>query len=421
MQETLLVRQEPINASITVPGSKSITNRALLLAALADGQTTLEAALFSDDTITFAKALQSLGVDVQALPEAQRFIIQGCSGNFPNKDAQVWCQDAGTATRFLLAACANSPGQYHFDGSERMRERPIVTLLDVLRQQGCDADPNNATNMPFTIKSSTALAGGKIFVPGKKSSQFLSALLMIAPYAQQAMQLTTSELVSQPYIKLTCQMMQEFGISVTQQDANYIVNSGQQYQARDYLIEPDLSTASYFFASAALTQGEIIVKNIDRQHCKQGDVQFLNVLETMGCVVTQIADTIKVSGPDVLEAVDVDMGDFSDTFMTLATMAPFANGPTMIRNLAHTRLQESDRVAAVASNLTRLGIQIETGEDFIKIYPGIPKAGTIDSHNDHRIAMSFALIGLKVPGIVIDGAECVAKTCPNYFDLIKDL
>ncbi len=417
MEKFLHPISQPVASKITLPGSKSITNRALLLAALAHGNSTLSSVLFSDDTETFMDALEALGVELDINKPKREIKVAGVDGHFPVRNTEIWCQDAGTAARFLLPACANSPGEYVFDGSARMRVRPIYPLVEVLRQQGASFSPADPRHMPFVISQDTPLIGGNIFISGKQSSTFLSGLLMIAPYAQTAVRLQTDHLISQPYVAMTCKMMQTFGVNVILGDSEYYVAEEQEYYGCNYKVEPDVSTASYFFAAAALTAGDILVHNLDQNDCLQGDMQFLTVLQQMGCEIYQTNEGVGVRGCAQLQGVEVNMGDFSDTFITLACLAPFAKGPTTIHNIAHTRLQESDRIQAVADNLHYLGVRTETGDDYITIYPGEVHAGVVDSCRDHRIAMGFSLLGLRVNGIVIDGAECVAKTCPEFFSL----
>lgn len=422
MKQSIRAASAPIVARVTIPGSKSITNRALLLAALAEGDSILHDMLLSDDTAVFVKALQQLGISIQVDPATRSCRIIGGQGKFPHSRANIGCADAGTAARFLLAACAAVPGVYVFDGSPRLRERPLAPLLKVLCDQGATVVPEGAKKMPFTLSGADGLRGGRIEIEGTETSQFFSALLMIAPLAKLPVVVTAKEMVSRPYIEMTCSMMADFGVKVQQlDDASYSVSVPQCYQGCEYVIEPDLSTASYFFAAAAVTGGAVTIQAVDRMKCKQGDIAFLTVLEKMGCDVMESATGLTVKTPKVLQGVVVNMQDFSDTFMTLAAIAPFAKTPTTITGIAHTRLQESDRITAMRKGLEQLQIKVEEGPDSITIYPGSPKAGVIDSHNDHRIAMAFSIIGLRVSGIEIDGAECVAKTCPAFFDLWSDL
>lgn len=418
MKQLIRAVTSPIKAQVHIPGSKSMTNRALLLAALADGVSELFDILISDDTIAFMNALRELGIVIQLDEDACSCIVAGCHGQFSNLEATIWCDKAGTVARFLLAACAGTPGTYTFDATPQLRARPIEPLLDILTQQGVKIISENKDHMPFTIQGSDRLQGGNIEIASEESSQFVSALLMIAPFSQHSVILTAHETLRHSYVDMTCEMMGDFGVLVRHMhQARYSIPAPQRYHAIDYKVEPDLSTASYFFAAAAVTGGKITIQAIDREHSKQGDIALVSVLEQMGCVVTSKKTGFSIQGPEVLQGVDVDMENFSDMFMTLAAIAPFANSPTTITNIAHTRLQESNRISAMRKGLESLKVKVEEGEDWIRIHPSTPCAGEIDSHADHRIAMAFSVIGLRVPGVIINGAECVSKTCPDFFKL----
>jgi 3-phosphoshikimate 1-carboxyvinyltransferase len=422
MRQSIHAVNAPIHANVRIPGSKSITNRALLLAALAEGVSEISDILLCNDTRALVNALRSLGVTLELDEKNLRCKVIGCSSYFPVKEASVWCADAGTVTRFLLAACAAMPGIFYFDGSERMRERPIALLLRTLSGQGARTQPDDAVKMPLTLIGAERLRGGEIEVNGSETSQFISALLMAAPLAKFPITLKINDATTSPYVEMTCEMMADFGVLVRQlHQARFSVPLPQTYQARDYIVEPDISTASYFFAAAAVTAGEVTIQPVNREHSKQGDIKFLNVLEKMGCDISESINGLKVIAPEILQGVSVNMRNFSDTFMTLAALAPFANSPTTITNIGHTRLQESNRISAMCEGLQKTGIEVEEGPDWLKIFPGTPKAAVINSHNDHRIAMAFSIIGLRVAGIEIEGAECVAKTCPEFFSLWEKL
>jgi 3-phosphoshikimate 1-carboxyvinyltransferase len=411
----------PVQARILIPGSKSMTNRALLLAALAEGVSEISSLLISDDTRAFINALHNLGIMIQLDETSRSCIVGGGFGKFPKKTANIWCEDAGTVARFLLAACGGLTGNYHFDGSAQLRRRPLEQLMQTLVRQGAVLDPPKAQQMPFTIIGADGLKGGEIDIDGSQSGQFISALLMIAPFAQSPVLIKTTELVSRPFVEMTCSMMAEFGVLVKRlHQLRFAIPVPQRYIARDYVIEPDLSSASYFFAAAAVTAGQVTIQPIETEDSKQGDVRFLAILEKMGCRLNENAQGLTVIGPAQLKGVSVDMRDCSDVFMTLAAIAPFANSPTTITNIGHTRRQECDRITVMRKGLEALGVKAEEGPDWIRIYPSTPIYGTIDSHNDHRIAMAFALIGLRV-GIQIQNANCVTKTCPEFFTLWEDL
>jgi len=417
-----------LDVVVRVPGSKSITNRALLLAALADGPSTLHGVLDADDTAAFAGGVRALGVPVEpAGPDAWR--VLGGGGPFPAAGADVCCADAGTAARFLLAACAAGVGAYRFDASPQLRRRPLAQLLEVLRAQGARSDPAGAERLPLTLLAG-GLRGGRVRLPGDTSSQFVSALLMAAPLARAPLEVVVDGLVSRPYVDMTLRMMADFGVEAGRDGHSRFQVTPGTYRAREYHVEPDASTASYFFAAAAVTGGRVCVAGLRRRDALQGDVRFLDVLEAMGCetgdgsagaAVGGVQTRSCAAGPPVLRGLTVDMSDISDTFMTLAAVAPFADSPVTVTGIANVRVKESDRIAAVEENLRRLGVRTESGPDHLRVFPGAPHGGYVDPHGDHRIAMAFAVLGLRTQGVVIDDPGCVRKTCPEFFDLWTQL
>lgn len=422
MKQLIEVAKKPIQANLSIPGSKSITNRAVLLAALASGVSEIFDILISDDTKALIKALIELGVIIQ-LDEAERScIVGGVSGHFPKQEAKIWCAEAGTVERFLLAACASSPGKFFFDGSLQLRTRPIEPLLRNLCNQGANVIPRDADKMPFVLQGIEGLHGGVVDIDGSDTSQYISALLMVAPFAKSTVTINVYDTVSSPFVEMTCAMMAEFGVLVRRfHQSKFSIPVPQRYIGRDYHVEPDLTTASYFFAAAAVTGGQVTIQPINIKYSMQGDARFLTILEKMGCKMIENQNGLTLEGRTELQGINVDMSDCSDTFMTLAAIAPFAKTPTTITNIAHTRLQESNRISVMRGELAKLKIKVEEGPDWIKIYPSTPSAGIINSHHDHRIAMAFSIIGLRVPGIEIEGAECVTKTCPDFFELWKSL
>lgn len=404
-----------LDIAVTVPGSKSVTNRALLLAALAAGESSLAGALRADDTLAFAAGLRSLGFTV-ADEAGGGWRVQGAAGRIPAAEAEVFCAEAGTAARFLLAACAAGRGTYRLDAAPQLRRRPLAHLLDALRAQGAATEPPEADHLPLTVLA-RGLAGGRLRLAGETSSQFVSALLMAAPLAREPLELSVDGLVSKPYVDMTLAMMRQFGVVAEHDGHDFFRVAPGEYRARAYVVEPDASTASYFFAAAAVTGGRVTVLGLHRDGCLQGDLRFLDVLAAMGCSVSDESDGVAVAGPAAPAGLTVDMGDISDTMMTLAAVAPFATSPVTITGIANVRFKESDRISAVAANLGRLGVRLEEGPDFVRIFPGAPGPGHIDPHGDHRVAMSFAVLGLRTPGIVIDDPGCVAKTCPSFFEM----
>ncbi|WP_437206990.1 3-phosphoshikimate 1-carboxyvinyltransferase [Planctomicrobium sp. SH664] len=405
---------KPIQGTIRPPGSKSITNRAMILATLARGTTRLTGVLDSVDTRVMADGLAALGVGIETDFEQQTIVIPGTEGRLPNHTADLWCENSGTSIRFLTALCASAHGDYRLDGNPRMRERPIAPLVNTLRSVGLDIVCEFDNGCPPVIVNAQGLPGGKMHVAGNLSSQYLSALLMVSPVAwSDATIEVLGELVSRPYVDITLRMMEDFGAHISEPHPNVFHVRSHPYTGRQYDIEPDASAASYFFAAAAVTGGEVTVTGLHRE-ALQGDVRFVLALERMGCSVDWRSDSITVRG-GALQGIDVDMNDISDTAQTLACVAPFASGPTRIRNVAHMRLKETDRVAAVVTELNRCGIRTEEHDDGMTIHPGNPQPALVHTYDDHRMAMSFALLGLRAPGISIADPGCTSKTYPQFF------
>jgi 3-phosphoshikimate 1-carboxyvinyltransferase len=419
----------PLNATVRVPGSKSITNRALLISALANGTTKLTNALFSDDSKYFAQALQTLGFDVQLDEANHEMTVTGLGGKIPAQKAELFIGNAGTAARFLSAFLTLGNGHYVLDGEPRMRERPIKDLIDSLNQLGVEIEATN--NCPPVEIFAKGLSGGKTKIAGDISSQFLSALLMVAPYAKSPIEIELiTELNSKPYVDMTIEVMKDFGINIERQGyqnfrlpiTNYqLPISILQSPISNYSIESDASAASYFFAAPAICGGSVTVENISRQS-KQGDIKFLDVLTQMGCTVTETDNCLLITGASELQGIDVDMRDIPDTAQTLAAVAPFADSPTRIRGIASARVKETDRVSATCTELKRLGVQVEEHQDGMTIYPCQTfKPANIQTYNDHRMAMAFSLIGLRFDGVTIENPSCVSKTFPNYFEVLEQL
>jgi 3-phosphoshikimate 1-carboxyvinyltransferase len=407
----------PVNGSIRPPGSKSITNRALICAALADGASTLTGALESEDTQVMIAALQQLGIAVEVSDRGRTLRVAGCGGKIPAKAAELFIANSGTSMRFLTAMATIGHGAYKLDGIARMRERPIGDLVSSLRQLGVQIEALGANDCPPVAVTASGLPGGEASIRGDVSSQFLSGLLMAAPYAQQAITLKVSgTLVSIPYVDMTIKVMESFGAAATATSdyATISVSNEQQYRGIDYAIEPDASAASYFFALAAITGGRITVENLSRASL-QGDVKFCDCLAQMGAGVEYGPDSITVQGGK-LHGIDIDMNGISDTVQTLSVVALFADGPTRMRNVAHIRHKETDRIGATACELRKLGATVEETEEGLTVHPGTLRGAAIDTYNDHRMAMSFALAGLRTPGVVIRNPGCTSKTYPEFFE-----
>ncbi len=411
--------ERPIRATVRPPGSKSITNRALVVAALADGTSRLTGALDSDDTRVMIESLRRLGLRVSHALASQTIEIDGCAGRPPAESAELWLENSGTSIRFLTAAACLGHGTRRLDGNARMRQRPIGPLCDALNELGASVRCEGVRGSPPVSVRANGLPGGKATVAADLSSQFLSALLLSVPCASTAVELALhGPLVSEPYVTMTVRLMADFGVKVQTRPGGYRIEP-QRYRGRTFAIEPDASAASYFFAAAAITGGDVTVEGLSRDSL-QGDVQFVKVLEQMGCTVQWDADSIRLRAGS-LRGVDVDMNAISDTAQTLAAVAVFAQGPTRIRNIAHVRHKETDRIHAVVTELNRLGIDAQEHDDGLTIRPtagGSPRIrpGIVETYDDHRMAMSFALIGLRVGGIRIANPACVAKTYPAFFD-----
>lgn len=409
----------PVDAIVELPGSKSLTNRALLVGALAEGRSLIRHALFSDDTRAMHDALTRLGIRVEADEAAAGYVVHGRGGRIPAGDAELSIGNAGTAARFLTAAVALGHGRYLIDGTPRMRRRPIEPLLDGLRQLGADARAHFDNGCPPVVVRASGLPGGVARLRGDISSQYFSALLLAGPYAQRGVEVEVlGELVSAPYVDLTAGIMADFGVPVEKEDGRrYHVRPGGHYRGREYAVEPDASTASYFFAAAALTAGRVRVPRLGRGS-GQGDLGLLDVLERMGCTVLREDEAIEVHGPRRLHGVEADFTRMGDVATTLAAIAPFADGPVLIRGIAQTHYEESDRPVAATAELRRMGIRVEDDHDSLLIHPGHPRPAVVQTYDDHRIAMSFAITGLKAPGIEIADPGCVAKTFPAFFETL---
>jgi 3-phosphoshikimate 1-carboxyvinyltransferase len=410
----------PIRAAPSLPGSKSLTNRALVVAALAAGNSTLRAALDSDDTRHMVAALGRLGFSVHWDRAAATITVAGRNGEIPAKQADLFGGNAGTAVRFLTSLVSLGRGRFRIDGDPRMRQRPIEDLLVALRALGVAARSERGNGCPPVVVEAAGIEGGDVSIAGETSSQFVSSILLVAPYARRDVRLDIAgELVSAPFVDMTLAWMRRCGVESTRHGTAIRVAAGQRYRAGEAAIEPDATAASYFFAAAALLGGEVTVKGIGRESL-QGDVRFLDVLASMGAEVQTDLDRVIVRGGP-LRGFDHDFRSISDTFLTAAVLAPFASSPSRIRGVAHTRRQESDRVAAVARELTRLGARVEEAAGELEIHPSPLHGGEVETYGDHRMAMSFALVGLKVPGVRIRDPRCVEKTFPDYFACLESL
>jgi 3-phosphoshikimate 1-carboxyvinyltransferase len=413
----------PLDFVTEIPGSKSITNRALVQAALADGHSLLTNALLAEDTKLMIEALRRLGIAITVDESAPTVEITGCRGQFPVTEASLFCGNAGTVMRFLTACAATGYGTFTLDGIARMRERPIGDLIDVLRALGAHAEYHGRDGYPPLTIHARHLRGGHVAIDAPASSQFVSALLLAAPYASSDVLIDViGPIPSVPYLKITLGVMDAFGVPVIEQydkeSAKFIIPAPQRYTGRRYAIEPDASNAAYFFAAAAVAGGRVTVKNLGADSL-QGDARFIDVLEKMGCSIERGRASLRVTGPKeaaALRGIDIDLNDMPDTAQTLAVIALFTDGPTTIRNVANLRIKETDRLAALAQELRKLGAEVEEQEEGLTIVPPRqPRGALIETFGDHRMAMSFAVAGLRIPGVEINDPGCCGKTFPDFF------
>jgi 3-phosphoshikimate 1-carboxyvinyltransferase len=409
-----------LNATVNVPGSKSITQRALIAAALADGESYLHGPLESEDTQYTSKALQQMGTLVEKHDD--HWLVQGNGGRIETPDKEIYLGNNGTATRFLTSVAALGNGSFQIAGDERMAERPILPLMTALEGWGVDIASINKNGCPPLAINAQGLSGGKTVLPEGKSSQYLSSLLLVAPYARQQAELAVEgEMLSLPYVILTLAVMEEFGIKVeANQQMNLFSIPQGVYNARKYHIEGDASNASYFYAAAAVTGGEVTIPNVPVPSM-QGDAAFVALLARMGCQVNKTGEGLTVSGPEELRGITIDMGNMPDVVPTLAVVASQARGRTVIKNIAHLRIKECDRLHVMAVELAKMGARVQELDDTLIIEgkgESLPPlhGAEIETYNDHRIAMSFAVAGLTTPGVKILGEECVAKSFPDFWE-----
>ncbi len=407
------------DAVVRLPGSKSYTHRALIISALADGDSFLINALRSEDTEHTARALEKFGVPI--FWEREGIRVLGRGGKLRAEEERIFVGNSGTSMRFLTALAALKNGRTILDGNERMRERPVADLLEGLRALGVRTYSKEEDGYPPVVVEPGRFKGGKAKIKCEESSQFLSALLMIAPYALQDVYVEViGNLVSKPYVDITRDVMTAFGLEVQSEGYHsFFVQSGKRYLPQTYRIEGDASNASYFFSTAALTKGRVRVENFC-PNSVQGDAGFLNILEKMGCDVIRGEDWAEVYGKE-LQGIELDMNSMPDLVPTLAVTAAFARGRTIIKNIGHLRFKESNRLRALTDELIKMGIRVEEGDDWLEIEGGKPHGAEIETYNDHRLAMGFAIAGLAVPGVKIKGEQCVDKSFPGFWEKFRTL
>jgi len=421
---------KPFTAKITPPGSKSLTNRALVLAALARGTSELSNVLFADDTVVMLDCLGRLGFEVVADRAAHTARVTGHGGAVPAASAELFCGNSGTTIRFLTALCSLGTGRYRLDGIPRMRQRPIGDLADLLKNLGVRIEYAGQAGFPPVDVLGHGVPGGIVRFGRSQSSQFLSAVLQVAPYARHEVRVDLEpKQTSWPYVSMTMRLMDEFGLTpelirTPDGEPRQIIIPRGGYAPTNYAIEPDASNATYFLAAAAIHPGsQVTIDGLGSQSL-QGDAHFADVLRSMGAAVEFGPDFVAITGPDKLEGIEVDLSAMPDTAQTLAVTALFAEGPTTIRGLHTLRVKETDRVAALASELTKLGADVSVSGDDLTIHPpenGRLRVAQIDTYDDHRMAMSFALAGTRSAGVTIKDAQCVNKTYPEFFSDLQRL
>ena len=427
---TITPFEAPFQATITPPGSKSLTNRALIIAALADGESTLSNVLFAEDTEVMIGGLRALGYELNVDAKTTIVRVKGRGGTVPASKADIACANSGTTIRFLTALSALGEGTYRLAGNERMRKRPIAQLVMLLEELGAMVRYEAATGHPPVVVEAQGLAGGSAHFPSAYSSQYLSAALMVAPYTKDAEVVVAlgPGQTSWPYVEMTARLMALFGVDVRisrdgkDGQPTELRVPRESYAARAYQIEPDASNATYFMAAAAVRPGASVRIPGLGEESLQGDVAFARVLADMGADVTLAADAITVGGRQRLRGIDIDMAPMPDAAMTLAAIAALADGPTTIRGLHTWRVKETDRLAALEAELRKLGAGADVAGDTLRIEPAeTVRPAEIETYDDHRMAMSFAVVGSRAPGITILGPDCVVKTYPDFFADLQTL
>jgi 3-phosphoshikimate 1-carboxyvinyltransferase len=418
--EKEIERITSLNCELALPGSKSVTARATIMASLAQGVSRIANPAVCEDIDRLNAALRSIGVGIRTVSDSRGSYLEigGCGGRIPANEGSLFVGDSGTAMRFLTALCALGYGRFRIDGTERMRQRPVGALADALNHLGAQVSAPDSCP-PVTVKA-CGLRGGSVTVDCSQSSQFLSAILLIASYAKERVTLRARDPVSVPYIEMTVSVMNSFGVEVKHPEPGVFTVSPSAYRASDFVVEADASSASYFFAAAAIVPGRVTISNLSL-HGLQGDARFIEILRQMGAEVVAKDGRVTVTGTGHLRGIDVDMRDTPDLVPALSVVAPFADSPTTIRAIGHLRLKESDRIESICGGLTRVGAKNESGPDWIKIFPGALRGARIRTRSDHRIALAFSVLGLKVPEIVIDGCECVRKSFPDFYKFLSTL
>ncbi|WP_035712021.1 3-phosphoshikimate 1-carboxyvinyltransferase [Salibacterium aidingense] len=416
------LKESRVQSNITIPGSKSFTNRALIMAALAEGKSTLSGILKSDDSYWCIDALQKLGAAAEV--SGDTVVMEGCGGSWPADNADLYIGAAGTIARFLPGALAvGDHGTFTVEASTRMSERPVQPLIEALQTLGAEVEYLEKEGFYPLRLQARGLKGGNVSISGKVSSQFISGLLLAGPYAKETLQLTIPDyIVQHAYVKITIDLMKQFGADVEyNEDLTEMKVPAGGYTGQNMALEADASTASYFMALAAINNGRIRINNLTMQ-TNQPDIYMVDIYEKMGCTVIKGEEFIEIQGvPQLKGDFEISMKEMSDQTLTLAAIAPFADGPITITDVEHIRHHESDRIHAACTELRKMGIKVQEFSDGLKVYPGTPVGVELHSYDDHRVAMALSLIGTKVPGVSIEDPGCVSKTCPTFYDLLAQL
>jgi 3-phosphoshikimate 1-carboxyvinyltransferase len=412
----------PIYAKLTIPGSKSMTQRAILLAALADNVSEISGIYIDDDIRAFVFALHQFGIVVQLDESNHSCIVAGGNGKLPKKQASLLCEKSCIVTQFLLASCAATSGVYYFEGPAQMNSDSLIQLLDLLCQQGAQVIPSDCRKLPFTLLGSDSLKGGDILLDHAIQTDAISALLMIAPFTKSSFTLTALHPINQYYLETTCAMMAEFGVLVHHiHDGQFTIPVPQRYHANDYMVEPDFSIAAYFYAAVAITGGELCISSILKTKSKQSDSKFLAILEKIGCQLFETEQGLTVSKSTDLHGIDISIRTFSNNLFALAAIAPFANAPTKISHAGVLHTTDLQDMEMIKTEWNKLSIQVELGDNWIRIFPGKPMGAHVSSHHEYRLGMALAIMSLATSNMVIDDTECIINHCPQFFELIDAL
>jgi 3-phosphoshikimate 1-carboxyvinyltransferase len=410
-----------LDATLSMPGSKSYSQRALIIAALGEGKSCLHNALISEDTYYLIGGLSALGAEISISED--KMVVTGTGGIIKNPSKEIFLGNNGTALRFLMSLVCLGEGKFILTGDQRLCERPIKPLLDALQTLGASIYTEKDAGYPPVTIEAGGIKGGAVTFSDIESSQYISSLLISSPYSREGVKIRLQgKKISQPYIEMTLKVMRDFGIKPERTDNGYYcLKGGQKYLGREYQVESDVSSASYFFLAAALSRGRVRVRNID-QETLQGDIRIIVIMRDLGCSVRQGMDWIELTG-GALRGGEyiVDMGDMPDMVPTLAVLAAFRPGRTVVQNVSHLRLKESNRLSALASELRRIGIEAEETQDGLIIDGGHPHGAEVETYNDHRIAMSFAVAGLVTSGMRIKNEQCVQKSFPGFWEELKKL